>query len=255
MMNAKATMPNPYEPIPFEDGEFESEEESVVVTMHPSAERSEHLRTIEAMLFAASEPLSVDELKRFLPEHANAEQLLADLTENYAMRGVHLVQVAGGYAFRTAGDMQFVLQREKHQQKKLSKAAMETLAIIAYHQPATRADIEDVRGVVISKGTLDLLLEIGWVKMRGRRKSPGRPVTYGTTDDFLKHFGLNELTDLPGLHELKAVGLLDASLPPGFDVPLPKITDDLTDDEDPLDGTELQPLEMHLPEEQGGGTS
>ncbi len=247
MMTANATMPQFHD-----DDEAQNEEECAVVTMHPSAERSEHLRTIEAMLFAASEPLTAEALKKFLPEHANVESLLADLTENYSMRGVHLVQVAGAYAFRTAGDMQFVLQREKHQQKKLSKAALETLAIIAYHQPVTRADIEDVRGVVISKGTLDLLLEIGWVKMRGRRKTPGRPVTYGTSEDFLKHFGLNELTDLPGLHELKAAGLLDASLPPGFDVPLPKLSDDLREDEEPLDGTELQPLEMHLPEEQGG---
>jgi segregation and condensation protein B len=249
-MNANAPMPNLHE-----DEDFQSEEDSAVVMMHPSAERSEHLRTIEAMLFASSEPLALDELKKFLPEQANVESLLADLAENYSMRGVHLVQVSGGYAFRTAGDMQFVLQREKHQQKKLSKAALETLAIIAYHQPVTRADIEDVRGVVISKGTLDLLLDIGWVKMRGRRKTPGRPVTYGTSEDFLKHFGLNELTDLPGLHELKAAGLLDASLPPGFDVPLPKVSDDLRDDEEPLDGTELQPLEMHLPDEQGGAAS
>ncbi len=249
MMTANATMPNLNQ-----DDEFENEGESAVVMMHPAAERSEHLRTIEAMLFAASEPLSVDELKKFLPDNADVENLLADLQENYSMRGVHLVQVAGAYAFRTAGDMQFVLQREKHQQKKLSKAALETLAIIAYHQPVTRADIEEVRGVVISKGTLDLLLEIGWVRMRGRRKTPGRPVTYGTSEEFLKHFGLNELTDLPGLQELKAAGLLEASLPPGFDVPLPKISDELREDEEPLDGTELQPLDMHLPDEQGGGT-
>ncbi len=248
MMTANATMPNLNQ-----DDAFDNEGESAVVMMHPAAERSEHLRTIEAMLFAASEPLSIDDLKKFLPEHAEVEALLADLQENYSMRGVHLVQVAGAYAFRTAGDMQFVLQREKHQQKKLSKAALETLAIIAYHQPVTRADIEEVRGVVISKGTLDLLLDIGWVRMRGRRKTPGRPVTYGTSEDFLKHFGLNELTDLPGLQELKAAGLLEANLPPGFDVPLPKISDELRDDEEPLDGTELQPLDMHLAEEQGGG--
>ena len=132
---------------------------------------------------------------------------------------------------------------------RLSAAALETLAIVAYHQPVTRAEIEDVRGVAISKGTLDNLLEIGWVKMRGRRKTPGRPVTYGTTEAFLGHFGLNELTDLPGLQELKAAGLLDSNLPPGFDVPMPKLNDELTAEEEPLDGTEQMPLEMHLPEE------
>ena len=142
-----------------------------------------------------------------------------------------------------------ILRREKTQQKRLTKAALETLSIIAYHQPVTRAEIEDIRGVAISKGTLDNLLEIGWVKMRGRRKTPGRPVTYGTTEAFLSHFGLNELTDLPGLQELKAAGLLDANVPPGFDVPMPKLTDALTLDEDPLDGTEQMPLEMHLPED------
>jgi segregation and condensation protein B len=246
-MNTQAQMQPPQDEEGFDEGE-----RSAVVTMHPQAERSEHLRTIEAMLFASDHPLTLEELGKFLPEHAQLDSLLADLQENYANRGVHLVQVAGGYCFRTAADMQFVLKREQHQQKKLSKAALETLAITAYHQPVTRADIEEIRGVVISKGTLDLLLEIGWIKMRGRRKTPGRPVTYGTTEDFLKHFGLNEVTDLPGLHELKAAGLLEASLPPGFDVPMPKLSDALTDDEEPLDGTELQPLEMHLPEGETG---
>jgi segregation and condensation protein B len=220
-----------------------------VVMRHPSAERSEGLRIIEAMLFASSEPLSAEQLAQFVSEKSNVETLLADLSANYANRGVNLVAVAGKYAFRTASDMQFVLKRDLHQQKKLSKAALETLAIIAYHQPVTRADIEDIRGVVISKGTLDLILEIGWIKMRGRRKSPGRPVTYGTTEDFLKHFGLNEIIDLPGLQELKTAGLLEANIPPGFDVPVPKMSDELTEDEEPLDGSEVQPLEMHLPED------
>jgi segregation and condensation protein B len=162
------------------------------------------------------------------------------------------MKVADKYTLRTASDLHFVLRREQVQQKKLSKAALETLAIIAYHQPVTRAEIEDIRGVAISKGTLDLLLEIGWVRMRGRRKSPGRPVTYGTSVEFLTHFGLNELTDLPGLSELKAAGLLEANIPPGFDVPIPSINDELTADEEPLDGTETAlenpPLEMHLDE-------
>jgi segregation and condensation protein B len=222
------------------------------VTVHPMVERSQHLRIIEAMLFAASEPVSLEAFKEFVPADVDVESLLADLQENYANRGVNLVAVAGKWQLRTAPDMGGILRRDKIEQKKLSKPALETLAIIAYHQPVTRAEIEDIRGVAISKGTLDNLLEIGWVKMRGRRKTPGRPVTYGTTEAFLTHFGLNELTDLPGLHELKAAGLLDGSLPPGFDIPMPRLTDDLTPDEDPLDGTEQQiPLDMHVPEEPG----
>jgi segregation and condensation protein B len=124
------------------------------------------------------------------------------------------------------------------------------LAIVAYHQPVTRAEIEDIRGVAISKGTLDTLMEIGWVKMRGRRRTPGRPVTYGTTEDFLRHFGLNELLDLPGLLELKGAGLLDANLPPDFDIPQPRTGDELAEDEDPLDdpAEEQAALEMDLPE-------
>ena len=225
-------------------------EESAVVTMHPRADRNQHLRIIEALLFAAAEPLDTARIKTFLPEGADTEQLLADLQANYANRGVNLVEVAGKWMFRTAGDLGFLLRRETVEQRRLSKAAMETLAIIAYHQPVTRAEIEDIRGVAISKGTLDILLEIGWVKMRGRRKTPGRPVTYGTTEAFLSHFGLGEVGDLPGLQELKGAGLLEANLPPGFDMPIPRGSDELTADEDPLDGTEVeQPLEMHLPEQ------
>jgi segregation and condensation protein B len=221
-----------------------------VVTLHPRMDRDQHLRIVEAMLFAATEPLSLKKIAEFLPEGIDAQQLIDDLQANYANRGVNLVQVAGHYMLRTSTDVSFVLRRETVQQKKLTRAGLETLSICAYHQPVTRAEIEDIRGVAISKGTLDTLLDIGWVRMRGRRKTPGRPVTYGTTDAFLKHFGLNEITDLPGLHELKAAGLLEGNLPPGFDMPLPKMTDELTEDEDPLDGTEMQqPLEMHLPDE------
>jgi segregation and condensation protein B len=223
--------------------------DETIVTLHPRADRGEHLRIIEAMLFAATEPLTSEQLKAFLPQEADVESLLADLIENYSNRGVNLVQVAGKYMLRTASDVAYVLRRDTTQQKKLTKAGLETLAIIAYHQPVTRAEIEDIRGVAISKGTLDILLEIGWAKMRGRRKTPGRPVTYGVTEAFLTHFGLNEITDLPGLHELKAAGLLDANLPPGFDLPMPKMSDELTADEDPLDGTEKEaPLEMHFEE-------
>jgi segregation and condensation protein B len=233
-----------------QDFEMEDTEEEAVVTMHPHAERSQHLRIVEAILFASAEPVALEKLAEFLPDEADIESLLADLQDNYSNRGVNLLQVAGKWAFRTAEDMSAVLRKETTEQKKLTKAALETLSIVAYHQPVTRAEIEDIRGVAISKGTLDNLLEIGWVRMRGRRKTPGRPVTYGTTEMFLSQFGLNELTDLPGLHELKAAGLLDGNIPPGFDVPIPRVTDELTADEEPLDGTEQLPLEMHLPDEQ-----
>lgn len=233
----------------------DSIEQSAVVTEHPLMDRDQHLRIVEAMLFAATEPLSLEKLKAFLPEQADAISLIEDLQANYANRGVNLVQVAGNYMLRTSPDVAFVLRRETVQQKKLTKAGLETLSIVAYHQPVTRAEIEDIRGVAISKGTLDTLLDIGWVRMRGRRKTPGRPVTYGTTDGFLRHFSLNEITDLPGLHELKAAGLLEGNLPPGFDMPLPKMSDDLTEDEDPLDGTEVQqPLDMHVVEDESGDT-
>jgi segregation and condensation protein B len=187
-------------------------------------------------------------LQSFLPEGTDILALLTDLQANYSNRGVNLVQIAGNWTLRTAEDLSFVLRRETFEQKKLSKAALETLSIVAYHQPVTRADIEEIRGVAISKGTLDILMEIGWVKMRGRRRTPGRPVTYGTTEAFLSHFGLNEVMDLPGLHELKGAGLLDANLPPDFDMPNPRGGDELASDEDPLDGDEQLPLEMHLPE-------
>lgn len=239
-----------------EDGAVEDESadgedsgESAVVTMHPRADRNLHLRIVEAVLFASAEPVDIAHIKSFLPDGAEVERLLADLQANYANRGINLVEVAGKWLFRTADDLGHILRRETVEQRRLSKAGMETLAIIAYHQPVTRAEIEDIRGVTISKGTLDILLDIGWVRMRGRRKTPGRPVTYGTTDAFLGHFGLNEVGDLPGLQELKGAGLLEANLPPGFDIPTPRSGEDLSADEDPLDGTEIeQPLEMHLPE-------
>lgn len=228
----------------------EPEAESAVITAHPNMDRDQHLRIVEALLFAATEPVSPTKLLEVLPQGTDVQSLIDDLTSNYENRGVNLVQVAGNYMLRTSPEVAFVLRRETVQQKKLTKAGLETLSIVAYHQPVTRAEIEDIRGVAISKGTLDILLDIGWVRMRGRRKTPGRPVTYGTTDAFLRHFGLNEITDLPGLHELKAAGLLEGNLPPGFDMPLPKMSDDLTEDEDPLDGTETQPpLEMHMVEE------
>lgn len=199
-------------------------------------ERRLHLRMLEALLFAAAEPLSETELAARLGEGVDVGALLAELQAAYAGRGVALRRVEGRWAFRTAEDLGFLLQHNVVEERRLSRAALETLAIIAYHQPVTRADIEEIRGVGISKGTLDVLLETGWVRLRGRRRSPGRPVTYGTTLAFLDHFGLEAIADLPGLAELKGAGLLDAAIPPGLQSPQPDDRLDLAPDEDPLDG-------------------
>jgi len=199
----------------------------------------EKLRRLEAMLFAASEPLDVKALMRGLDGDDDVSALLTELQAEYRDRGVNLVRVSGKWTFRTAGDLSWLLTRETVVSRKLSRAAIETLAIIAYHQPVTRAEIEDTRGVSTSKGTLDVLLETGWVRLRGRRRSPGRPVTYGTTAAFLDHFGLDGVGDLPGLDELKGAGLLDGRLPPGFAVPTPNDDSALTPDEDPLDPADL----------------
>ncbi len=180
------------------------------------------VRIAEALLFASADPLSEQDLATRLPEGCDVEAVLADLARLYEGRGVNLVCVAGGWAFRTAADLGYLLEKERVEPKKLSRAAMETLAIIAYHQPITRAEIEELRGVSVSKGTLDVLLDLGWARMRGRKPVPGRPITYGTTDAFLDHFGLSSVMDLPGLEELKSAGLLDWRLPPDFAVPVPK---------------------------------
>jgi segregation and condensation protein B len=201
-----------------------------------SPRHDEAVRIAEALLFAASGPLSAAEIGMRLPVSSDIDAVLGDLTRLYERRGVNLVRVAGKWAFRTAADLRYVLARDAPELQRLSRAAMETLSIIAYHQPTTRADIEAIRGVSLSKGTLDLLLETGWVRLRGRRRSPGRPVTYGTTPAFLEHFGLDTVADLPGLEELKALGLFEGKLEPGLDLPMP--TDDATleEEEDPLDG-------------------
>jgi segregation and condensation protein B len=170
----------------------------------------EHLRMVEALLFAAGEALSVAEIAERLPDDADVEDHIDTIHKFYAGRGVNLVQLAGKWMFRTAPDLSFLLRKEVQEQTKLSRAGVETLAIIAYHQPVTRAEIEEVRGVGLSKGTLDVLMEAGWVRLKGRRRTPGRPVTYGTTESFLVHFGLADLDDLPGVEELKAAGLLDS---------------------------------------------
>jgi segregation and condensation protein B len=159
---------------------------------------------------------------------------MTELQRLYAGRGVTLVRAAGRWMFRTAPDLAWLLAREGQETRKLSRAAIETLAIVAYHQPVTRADIEDIRGVAVSKGALDALMEAGWVRMRGRRKAPGRPITYGTTHGFLIHFGLESIADLPGLDELQGAGLFDGKLPAGFGVPRPDDADALRPDEEPL---------------------
>ena len=219
-----------------------------VIALRPSPgglatpDHSEAMRIAEALLFASAEPLSADDIRARLPQGANVEAVLTDLARVYAPRGVNLVRVAGRWAFRTASDLSAVLVRDVVEPRRLSRAAMETLAIIAYHQPVTRAEIEEIRGVATSKGTLDTLIETGWIRLRGRRKAPGRPVTYGTTPAFLSHFGLDAIDDLPGLEELKGAGFLDGRLPPGLAVPTPSDDMMLRDDEDPLDDDLFAPL-------------
>jgi segregation and condensation protein B len=195
----------------------------------------EAMRIAEAMLFAASEPLDEAEIARRMPDGLAAADILARLKNDYAARGVNLVRIGKKWLFRTAADLGWLLSRDVVEPRRLSRAALETLAIIAYHQPVTRAEIEDIRGVAISKGTMDVLIETGWVRLRGRRRTPGRPLTYGTTEAFLMHFGFEAITDLPGLEELKGAGLLDGPLPQGFAVPQPRDDLALTEDEDPLE--------------------
>ncbi|WP_420565392.1 SMC-Scp complex subunit ScpB [Thalassobaculum sp.] len=173
------------------------------------AERNRWLRFVEALLFASADPIDESELRRRVPEEINVRQLLADLAEHYAERGVVLTKSGTRWAFRTAVDLGPMLRHERAQRRKLSRAAIETLAIIAYHQPTTRAEIEEIRGVALSKGTIDTLLEAGWIAPRGRRETPGRPLQWGTTNAFLDHFGLDSVKELPGIEELRAAGLLD----------------------------------------------
>jgi segregation and condensation protein B len=210
----------------------------------------EALRIAEALVFAAPEPLDEAAIAARLPDGADVAAVMAELQRVYAGRGVNLVRVARKWTFRTALDLSWLLSREDREPKKLSRAAIETLAIIAYHQPVTRADIEDIRGVAVSKGALDVLMEAGWVRMRGRRRAPGRPITYGTNQEFLIHFGLDSISDLPGLDELKGAGLFDGKLPTGFGVPLPSDDAGLAADEDPLEATADLKDVWGAPEEQ-----
>jgi len=187
------------------------------------ADRARHKRMLEALLFAAEAPLDVEFLRRRMPEGADVVALLAQLESEYENRGVQLKRVAGKWRMQTPADLAPLLREERAAPRKLSQAGLETLSIIAYHQPTTRAEIEAVRGVAVSKGTLDMLLEMGWVRPRGRRRAPGRPLVYVTTDAFLEHFGLEGLDSLPGKSELKAAGLLDETAPDNFEVPDPTL--------------------------------
>jgi segregation and condensation protein B len=210
-----------------------SDPEAAVDHLSQSVLRAK-LRRLEALLFASAEPLGPKALASCLDPEDDVEALLAELQADYRDRGVTLVRVAGRWQFRTAEDLSYLLERQQKDERKLSKAALETLAIIAYHQPVTRAEIEEIRGVSTSPGTLDVLMETGWIRPRGRRRAPGRPLTYGTTEGFLVHFGLDNIKDLPGLSDLKAAGLLDGNLPPNFTVPSPTDVAALMPDELPL---------------------
>ncbi len=228
--------------------------EAQILTFNPAgsdeqehASLVENMRMMEAIVFASSEPVSEKSLSERLPENANLKLVMSELQQTYATRGVNLVRIGTSWAFRTADDLGFLLQKEAVEVKKLSRAALEVLATIAYHQPVTRAEVEEVRGVATSGGTLDVLMEAGWVKMRGRRRTPGRPVTYGTSNEFLDHFGLSELRDLPGLDELKGAGLLQSQLPAHFSMPLPNDAEELTEEEDPLTPDDLEELGLLPP--------
>lgn len=205
-------------------------------------------RMIEAILFASHDPVPEKLLAEQMPEGTDTAALLRNVQAAYEGRGVNLVKLGDAWAFRTAEDLSFLLQKQAVDQRKLSRAALEVLAIIAYHQSVTRAEIEDIRGVATSKGTLDVLMETGWVRMRGRRKTPGRPVTYGTTPEFLDHFGLERVQDLPGMDELKGAGLLQSEIPSGFSaMPVPGDPDALDDDEDPLNLDDIEELGLLPP--------
>ncbi len=199
-------------------------------------------RRAEAVLFASDEPIDAVTLAQALPQGIEPGDVLPKLKAEYAKRGVQLVEVAGKWRFQTAPDLAFLFEETREQPRPLSRAALETLAIIAYCQPVTRAEIEDVRGVAVSTGTLDILMAEGWVRPRGRRRTPGRPVTYGTTEAFLVHFGLDSIDSLPGRDELRASGLLSAEIPRDFEFagpPRDPETGELLG-EDPLEDTEFQ---------------
>lgn len=210
--------------------------EKVSASNGPRTGMAEAVRRAEAILFAAGEPLPAESVAEVLPQGFDAAEVLMALKSQYHGRGVELVEVAGKWRFQSASDLDFLFVEERHEQKKLSQAALETLAIIAYGQPVTRAEIEAVRGVAVSKGTIDTLMETGWIRIKGRRQTPGRPVTYGTTDSFLEHFGLESLAVLPGKADLEAEGLLCDVVPDDFKLPGESDGGDEPDEEAPLNG-------------------
>lgn len=207
-------------------------EEAFLEPPQRSGPSPEAVRAAEALLFASGEALTAAELQKKLGEGVDIAAALMRLKKEYQGRGIELVEVGGAWRFQSAPDLSTLFAEKRQEPRKLPRAALETLAVIAYHQPVTRAEIEDVRGVSLAKGSLDLLLEIGWVRPRGRRRSPGRPLTFGTTDAFLAHFGLAGLDSLPGKEDLKALGLMDARAAGEIDVPRP--SDDQGPDEEPL---------------------
>ena len=202
-----------------------SKEKQTDNIMNFPSEHMDNLRVLEALLFAASEPLDAESMKARLPKGSNLNKLLSLLKAQYENRGVNLVKTGNKWSFKTAQDLSSMMKKEKIVQRKLSKAATETLSIIAYHQPVTRAEVEDIRGVHFSPGTLDVLMELNWVRPIGRKKVPGRPIIYGTTERFLEYFQLEQVSDLTGLEELKAAGLLESRLPPNLDIKDPQEVD------------------------------
>ena len=194
---------------------MKEEEEELTGSLFEAPKIDQQERMVEAILFASSKPVTLKEIISRLPHGCEPEQALKNLQEKYKSRGINLVKVGECWALRTAADLSFLMQKETIEVRKLSRAAVETLAIIAYHQSVTRAEIEEIRGVSVSRGTIDLLMDLDWIKIGRRRMSPGRPVTFATTQNFLDHFGLESARDLPGLKELKSAGLLESPPPPG----------------------------------------
>lgn len=241
------------------DDDQDTAESAEEETVEPAPEWTEedilsHMRMAEALVFAAAEPLDEKTIADRLPVGADIKVVMARVSGGYEGRGVILKNIDKKWRFVTAADVAHVLTKEQTAPRKLSRAALETLAIIAYHQPCTRADIEDVRGVQVAKGSLDQLLEIGWVRLRGKRRdAPGRPTLYGTSQAFLEHFGLESIQDLPGQADLKAAGLLDARLPPGFSVPAPSDADEDESEESLGDDPEFATDFMESEEEEAAG--
>lgn len=202
------------------------EDEIVNDSLFDAPPMAEQERMVEAILFATADPMTVKELTGRLPHGSDAAEALVHLRKRYDGRGVNVIKVGDAWAIRTAPDLGFLMQKETVETRKLSRAAIETLAIVAYHQPVTRAEIEEIRGVSVSRGTIDQLIELEWIRFGRRRMTPGRPVTFVVTQAFLDHFGLENARDLPGLKELRAAGLLENRPPPGIGL------DDNTDGED-----------------------